>query len=125
MSSLRSRIWYLLRAEIKRGILKAFYKAGYYGYKAKAKAGSRAHGGYSNYQNIKTKTQTKIEKYYAMLELKQGANLAEIKLAYIKLVKQYHPDKFQDEEKKAYATELLQKINEAYDGLKMHLETAA
>ncbi len=121
MSKLRSRIWFLLKSEFKHVILKAFYKAGYYGYKATNKAGSRTYG---NYENIKTKTQNKIEKYYAMLELKQGANLTEIKQAYIKLVKQYHPDKFQDEEKKAYATELLQKINEAYDGLKLHLEAA-
>ena len=53
--------------------------------------------------------------YYANLELKEGANFAEIKAAYKRLVKTYHPDKYaNDEQKRKYAEQVTQKLNEAY-----------
>jgi len=53
--------------------------------------------------------------YYANLELKGGAGFAEIKAAYKRLIKKYHPDKFtQDEEHRKIAEEITRKLNEAY-----------
>jgi DnaJ-domain-containing protein 1 len=53
--------------------------------------------------------------YYANLELKEGADFPEIKAAYKRLVKKYHPDKFHhDEQKRKYAEQVTQKLNEAY-----------
>ena len=62
-----------------------------------------------------------IKQHYATLELPYGSSLAEVKSAYKALMKQYHPDKFQDQEKKVAATELVQKLNEAYASLNKHL----
>lgn len=53
-------------------------------------------------------------KYYQTLELKPGASFEEIKKAYKKAMKKYHPDRFQDESKRQYAEDLSRKINEAY-----------
>ncbi len=61
--------------------------------------------------------------YYSVLELPYGANLTEIKQAYKRLMKIYHPDKFQNAEKKQTATSLVQKINEAYRALIQHVKT--
>lgn len=54
---------------------------------------------------------------YEVLGLKPGASEEEIKSAYRKLVKQYHPDKFIDNPLQELATEKLAQINEAYKTL--------
>lgn len=53
--------------------------------------------------------------YLLNLELKEGADFDEIKLAYKRLVRVYHPDKFHsDETKRKFAEEVTSKLNEAY-----------
>ena len=64
-----------------------------------------------------------VAKHYIVLELPYGAPLPEVRAAYKRMMKKYHPDKFQDPERRAAATELVKKINEAYSGLVRHLET--
>lgn len=56
------------------------------------------------------------ENYYNILGVEQNAPLDEIKKSYKKLVKENHPDKFENasEEVKKEKTELFKKINEAY-----------
>jgi DnaJ-domain-containing protein 1 len=52
---------------------------------------------------------------YAALELPYGASFEEIKAAYKRLIKQYHPDRFpNDPDKHKAAVELSQKLNVAY-----------
>lgn len=55
---------------------------------------------------------------YEILGVKQGASQEEIKSAYRKLVKQYHPDQFRDNPLQELAQEKLAEINKAYDMLK-------
>lgn len=55
---------------------------------------------------------------YEVLGVKQGASQEEIKAAYRKLVKQYHPDQYADNPLKDLAQEKLAEINKAYDILK-------
>ena len=55
---------------------------------------------------------------YEILGVKQGASQEEIKSAYRKLVKQYHPDQYGDNPLKELAQEKLVEINKAYDMLK-------
>jgi len=56
------------------------------------------------------------QEYYANLELPYGANFSEIKIAYKKLLKKYHPDKFYNDEKKLQlAQEVVTKLNLAYN----------
>lgn len=57
-----------------------------------------------------------VEKeYYAILEVRYGSNFDEIKKAYKKLLKKYHPDLFHNNpEKFEKAQKLTEKINEAY-----------
>jgi DnaJ-domain-containing protein 1 len=60
--------------------------------------------------------------YYRMLELPYGAPMYNVKASYKRLMKKYHPDKFQNDEQRQTATELVKKLNEAYAELTKHLE---
>lgn len=60
---------------------------------------------------------SRLIQYYRVLELPNGASLEEVRGAYKTLMKKYHPDKFQDPQKRAEATELVKKINGAYTEL--------
>mgnify|MGYP002581333041 FL=1 len=55
---------------------------------------------------------------YEVLGVKPGASQEEIKSAYRKLVKQYHPDQYVDNPLKDLAQEKLSEINQAYEMLK-------
>ena len=55
---------------------------------------------------------------YEVLGVKPGASQEEIKSAYRKLVKQYHPDQYVDNPLKDLAQEKLAEVNKAYDMLK-------
>lgn len=69
----------------------------------------------SNFNSFKQNQQGSLElKYYQALEIHVGASFEEIKLAYKKAMKKYHPDRFTDESQKKHAGELSRKINEAY-----------
>ena len=67
-------------------------------------------------QQQKNAANQKEQEYYADLELKPGADFPEIKKAYRRMVKLYHPDLFQhDSQKQNIAKEVTRKINEAYN----------
>lgn len=54
---------------------------------------------------------------YQVLGVPENASEQQIRDAYRKLVKQYHPDQFQDNPLKELANEKLKEVNEAYDML--------
>lgn len=54
---------------------------------------------------------------YEVLGIKPGASQEEIKSAYRKLVKQYHPDQYRDNPLQELAEKKLAKVNEAYQML--------
>lgn len=54
---------------------------------------------------------------YEVLGVKPGASQDEIKSAYRKLIKQYHPDKFSDNPLKNLAEDKMIEINKAYESL--------
>jgi DnaJ-domain-containing protein 1 len=57
----------------------------------------------------------RLAQYYAQLEVPFGADLAEVKAAYRRLMRKYHPDRYpNDPQKAAMATELTQKLAQAY-----------
>jgi DnaJ-domain-containing protein 1 len=59
-----------------------------------------------------------VRQYYANLELPFGADLDEVKQAYRRLMRQYHPDKHQsDPARRQLATQLSQKLTVAYNEL--------
>lgn len=77
-----------------------------------------------NYSNTHTNQIQKEAEYYSDLELKPGASFKEIKSAYRRLVKMYHPDLFQNApEKKKIADEVTRKINEAYNYFEKKFES--
>ena len=51
---------------------------------------------------------------YKVLGVNEGASQEEIRAAYLKLVKKYHPDKYTDSDLKELANEKLVEVNEAY-----------
>ncbi|MFN6537367.1 MAG: DnaJ domain-containing protein [Nostoc sp. EkiNYC01] len=59
-----------------------------------------------------------INHAYEILELEPGASPAQVKRAYRKLVKVWHPDRFFNQEEKQEAEEKIKKINAAYNQLK-------
>jgi hypothetical protein len=75
------------------------------------------------YKNSSSNTKdSRLVSYYRMLELPYGAPLYNVKASYKRLMKKYHPDKFQSDEQRETATELVKKLNEAYAELTKHLE---
>jgi len=63
------------------------------------------------------------KRWYRTLELEPGADLAEVRRAYRRLLKQYHPDRFAtDPEKQQAATEVTRRLTEAYNGLTRYLD---
>lgn len=54
---------------------------------------------------------------YEVLEINEGASQEEIKVAYKKLVKKYHPDQYVNNPLSDLAEEKIKDINEAYDCL--------
>ena len=54
---------------------------------------------------------------YKVLGVNEGASQEEIRAAYLKLVKKYHPDKYIDSDLKELANEKLVEVNEAYEML--------
>lgn len=60
--------------------------------------------------------QDKEAAYYAALELPKGTDYVQIKAAYKRLMKQYHPDRFHGQpDKQKAAQQVSQKLNEAYE----------
>jgi len=55
--------------------------------------------------------------FYKVLGVKRNAKEPELKAAYRKLAKKYHPDRHKDEKKKEQATEKFHKIAKAYETL--------
>ena len=67
--------------------------------------------------------EVECRRWYRVLELEPGASMAEVKTAYRRLLRKYHPDRHaRDPEKFAAATELMRRITEAHDGLVAYLE---
>jgi len=54
---------------------------------------------------------------YKVLDVSEDATQEEIRAAYLKLVKKYHPDRYVDNPLKELANEKLKEINEAYEML--------
>ena len=70
---------------------------------------------YNDSNDIPNKENELEKKYYKVLELEYGADFKEIKKAYKRLLKKYHPDLFQNKpEKLKSAQEVTRQINEAY-----------
>ncbi|MBW4561442.1 MAG: DnaJ domain-containing protein [Mojavia pulchra JT2-VF2] len=59
-----------------------------------------------------------INYLYEILGLKPGASQAQVKRAYRKLVKTWHPDRFFDQKQKQEAEEKIKEINVAYNQIK-------
>lgn len=67
------------------------------------------------YTHSPSSSDSKEKVYYEALEIFPPATFEQIKMAYKKLVKKYHPDLFHnDPQKRQYAEIVTQKINEAY-----------
>lgn len=66
---------------------------------------------------------SELAKHYKNLELPVGASKEEVKSAWRKLMRKYHPDMHNgDPEKHRIATELTQRLTESYRYLTKHLE---
>lgn len=66
-----------------------------------------------------------INDAYSILGLKQGASQEDVKQAYRKLAKIWHPDRFPNQQQKQEAEEKIKIINLAYEQLKFIQPSAA
>jgi DnaJ-domain-containing protein 1 len=65
----------------------------------------------------------KIAEYYKVLDLPDGADFPQVKSAYRKLMRKYHPDRHTGNPKKLKAaTELSMRVTQAYNALEEHLK---
>lgn len=65
---------------------------------------------------------SEIARYYANLELPVGSSADEVRAAYKRLMRRYHPDRHHaDDEKAKVATQLAQELRVAYESLLRHL----
>jgi DnaJ-domain-containing protein 1 len=65
----------------------------------------------------------KIAEYYKVLDLPDGADFAQVKSQYRKLMRKYHPDRHVGNPKKLKAaTELSMRVTQAYNALEEHLK---
>jgi DnaJ-class molecular chaperone len=122
--SIPSRLWRFLRSEVNHRLgrfAERIAGAGYRDEGFQGKAGTEDETT-SAQETFSSKEDLRIAGYYRVLELPYGADFATVKSAYKTLMKQYHPDKFQDAEKKQIATEVVKKLNEAYAELEKWLE---
>ena len=63
-----------------------------------------------------------IQRYYANLELPLGASAEQVKAAYRRLMRQYHPDRHaSDPERAMVAHQVAQELRAAYEGLLLYL----
>lgn len=58
------------------------------------------------------------QNFYERLGLKQGASETEVKQAYRKMAKEFHPDRATDAADAAQKTKIMQLLGEAYNGIK-------
>lgn len=66
-----------------------------------------------------------ICRYYGNLELPVGASAAEVRAAYRRLMRNYHPDRHHgDPKRQEIANQLSQELRTAYEQLLAHLEPA-
>jgi DnaJ-domain-containing protein 1 len=64
----------------------------------------------------------KIARYYKILDLPYGADFDQVKAAYRKLIRRYHPDLHGGSpQKQKAATELTMRVTQAYNELEQHL----
>lgn len=79
------------------------------------------YGGQSDYTTRESQSDL-VKKYCKVLDVDENANMTDIKKAYRKLVKEYHPDKLASEsmpkEYEDFANKKIIEINEAYEYLK-------
>lgn len=62
-----------------------------------------------------SKVSDKERAYYANLEIPPGSGFEDIQKAYRRLLKKYHPDKFDNDDRGQYAKQIVQKLNEAFN----------
>jgi DnaJ-class molecular chaperone len=66
-----------------------------------------------------------LRRDYANLEVAFGAPMAEVRQAHRRLLRQYHPDRFdRDARKQQLATEITQKLNESYQRIRVYARRA-
>ncbi len=95
-----------------------------------ARAGRRARQAYESVNDRVNQTrpggpspEEQRRRWYKTLELEPGASFEEVRKAYRKLLRKYHPDRFaQNPEKYKAATEVTRNVTEAYDGLSQYLQ---
>jgi DnaJ-domain-containing protein 1 len=67
--------------------------------------------------------QRKVRQWYDRLELEYGANEEEVRAAYRRLMREYHPDRFANSERgERLATQVSQELTVAYTGLINYLD---
>lgn len=125
--SIAQRLFNLARAEISsvqnRVINKIQSKSYSYGDKESSEDETQADATGAD-EKVDDKKAEQLRQYYANLELPPGADWPEVKSAYRRLMRKYHPDRHRDNpEEQRISTELSQKLRVAYEALRTELKS--
>jgi len=86
-------------------------------------AGNRPPPSSSGGPRMPLRKDDKIAKYYKVLDLPYGADFEQVKAAYRKLIRKYHPDLHgSTPQKQKAANELTVQVTQAYNELEIHLK---
>ena len=120
--SISSRLLRLLRAELNHRLgSRPTYRPNSGASKAEGHAWEDV-GGSGTSSGTRSGVDPKLAAHYRALELPYGADLQSVRAAYKRLMKLYHPDRYQDPVMRETATEVVKRINAAYGELLKHLQ---
>lgn len=115
----RRRKEHTARAAVKKARDKAAERTGTERERSRAKVSTDG----TEFLDLPPQKRRQVRQYYANLELPYGADLDQVKKAYRRLMRQYHPDRHQeDPARRKLATQLSQKLTVAYNELNILLK---
>ena len=115
----REAAWRKLQEDARRADAAARAGTGPPPSSSSSSSSSSAGGG----PRIPLRKDDKIAKYYKVLDLPYGADFEQVKAAYRKLIRKYHPDLHgSTPQKQKAANELTVQVTQAYNELEIHLK---
>jgi len=121
--SIRHRLWNVVRSELSSLSDRARDRLAELGSGSSPDADAWDEDGPESWRQRGDPDEEQLRQYYANLEIEPGASLKEVKSAYRRQMRRYHPDRHADDpEKVRIANEVSQQLREAYEAIRAQLK---